>query len=103
MSPVTCLPALSNLPFHHTGALDLVYDDDLFVPEHGGVEADAQAGVGGALGYLHQQGARRLLHCLWGETESGGVPQVGFMRPGSGIHRTLITMLALSLSEAVAF
>ena len=82
------------LPFHHAGALDLVYDDDLFVPEHGGVEADAQAGVGGALGYLHQQGAGRLLHRLWREAESGGVLRVGFIQPGSGIHSTLLTMLA---------
>lgn len=50
-------------PFCHAGRLDLVNDDDLFAPVHCGAEADPQAG-GGTLHYLHQQGARGLLHSL---------------------------------------
>lgn len=50
-------------PFCHAGRLDLVNDDDLLAPVDRGGEADAQAG-GGALHYLHQQGARGLLHSL---------------------------------------
>lgn len=50
-------------PFCHAGRLDLVDDDDLFAPVYCGGEADPQAG-GGTLHYLHQQGARGLLHGL---------------------------------------
>lgn len=50
-------------PFCHAGRLDLVNDGDLFAPVYCGGEADPQAG-GGTLRYLHQQGARGLLHSL---------------------------------------
>lgn len=58
-------------PFRHAGQLDLVDDDDLLAPVDRGGEADAQAG-GGALHDLHQQGARGLLHSLWGGEDAEG-------------------------------
>lgn len=50
-------------PLHHTGLFDFVNDDDLLVPVHCSSQADTQAGCR-TLHYLHQQGARGLLHRL---------------------------------------
>lgn len=70
-------------PFHHTGLFDLVDDDDLFVPVHSSSQADTQTGCR-TLHYLHQQGARGLLHRLW-ETDRQTYTALGW-----NIHSTVV-------------